>query len=163
MSEAARWLSALLLVITANVAAWCAGRFLPASWARPIDGGLTLADGNRLLGNHKTWAGFFIAVAVCSLVATLMRLSPAVGAGFGALSMLGDCASSLIKRRLRFRPGREIPLLDQLPEALVPLVALSQPLQLPLYDAVAIAFLFLILDLAVLGFRHPDLHSESGT
>jgi CDP-2,3-bis-(O-geranylgeranyl)-sn-glycerol synthase len=147
-------------VITANVAPWAAGRWLSGYWRAPLDGGARLTDGTRILGDHKTWRGLTAGILTCALVARLLHQSLLLGAAFGALALAADAASSFLKRRLRLRPGTEIPGVDQLPEALIPLLVLSRPLGLRLTDALVAAFVFMILDLAASRLRHPAVGSE---
>lgn len=146
---------ALSLVVTANFAPWAAGRLLPGRWRVPIDGGATLSDGTRLLGDHKTWLGLAAGLSACGALAGLLGRPVRLGLAFGGLSLAADAMTSLIKRRLRARPGTEIPLLDQLPEAFVPLAILSRPLGLKLVSGLTIAVVFSVLDLAVMRLRHP--------
>lgn len=155
-----RGFDALLLVIVANLAPWAAGRAMQARCRAPLDGGSQLADGSRLLGDHKTWRGLASGVLACAVTARLLRYPVLLGAGFGALALGADAASSFTKRRLGLRPGTEIPGLDQLPEALVPLLTLSRPLGLGLADAVAVACAFMLLDLASLRVRHPAVGAQ---
>jgi CDP-2,3-bis-(O-geranylgeranyl)-sn-glycerol synthase len=155
MLELPRWLGALLLVIVANVAPWMAGRYFPNLWRAPLDGGAKLADGNRVLGDHKTWRGVVAALIGCGVAARLLRYPLLLGIVFGVLSLAADSVSSFVKRRLRLQPGAEIPGLDQLPEALVPLLVLAQPLGLGFIESLAVAAIFLIMDLAVMRLRHP--------
>jgi hypothetical protein len=51
-------------------------------------------------------------------------------------------------------PGRKFPILDQLPEALLPLIALARPLGLLIPECLGIAAVFSLLDLATLRLRH---------
>jgi hypothetical protein len=155
-----RWLGALLLVIVANVAPWAAGRFLSGHFQAALDAGAKLPDGRRVLGDHKTWRGVVIGVFACGLVAWLLRYPLLLGVAFGALSLAADAASSFAKRRLRLQPGAEVPGVDQLPEALVPLLVLSRPLGLRPLESVAIAFVFLVLDLAAMRLRHPERRAD---
>ena len=143
----------LLLVVTANTAAWAAARIL-GHWATPLDFGRTLRDGTRLLGTHKTWRGLIAAAVACGVAAHFLRLGFALGVAFGTLALLGDAASSFIKRRLRLHSGAEVPGLDQLPEAILPLLALSRPLGLGLVDCLIVAATFTVLDIAVTKIRH---------
>ena len=126
------WVSptALVLLIVANSAPVVAGWLTGPRTAWPLDLGLRLADGERLLGAHKTWRGMVAATAAAMLVAILAGVPAAVGAAFGALAMAGDAISSFLKRRLRLRPGQWVPLLDQLPEALLPMWVLADELGL---------------------------------
>jgi hypothetical protein len=140
--------AALLLVIVTNTAAWAAGHLIPTPWRIPVDGGAVLADHERVLGDHKTWGGVIAGAVACGALALLLRRTFLLGVAFGILSLAGDCGSSFIKRRLRLRSGAEVPLLDQLPEALVPLVALARPLGLRPVHCVMVALAFSLLAFA---------------
>jgi len=146
---------ALLLVSVANMAAWAAGHLIPTRWRVPLDGGAVLSDRARVLGDHKTLAGLIAGTVACGVVAVPLQQSFRLGALFGMLSLAGDCGSSFIKRRLRLGPGTAVPLLDQLPEALMPLVAFGPRLGLNATEFIVIALLFSILDLAITGLRPP--------
>ena len=154
MDERFRLLGALLLVIIANVAPWAAGRWFPGRWAAPLDGGARLVDGTRVLGDHKTWRGVVAGALACGMAAPLLGHAVWLGLAFGTLSLLADAASSFVKRRCRVAPGGEIPGLDQLPEALLPLIVLSRPLGIGLWGSLAVGVVFLVLDLAVMRARH---------
>jgi CDP-2,3-bis-(O-geranylgeranyl)-sn-glycerol synthase len=147
-------LISLLLVVTANTAAWAAARVFRTRWDSPLDGGKTLHDGTRLLGSHKTWRGMVAAAVACGVAALFLRLGFRMGAAFGVLALLGDAASSFVKRRVRIRPGAEILGLDQLAEAILPLVVLREPLRLGLADILIVAAAFLLLDVAATKVRH---------
>jgi CDP-2,3-bis-(O-geranylgeranyl)-sn-glycerol synthase len=146
---------ALLLVIVANATAWAAGRLIPISWRAPVDGDAILADHERVLGDHKTWGGLIAGVIACGTVALLLHRTFLLGVAFGALSLTGDCGSSFVKRRLRLRPGVEVPLLDQLPEALIPLLVLAHPLGLRADQCVIVVVVFSLLDVAASRLRSP--------
>jgi CDP-2,3-bis-(O-geranylgeranyl)-sn-glycerol synthase len=145
---------ALLLLCTANTAAWAAGRILGGLWAAPLDFGVVLKDGQRLFGSHKTWRGLIAAAAASGLLATALDLGLLLGAAFGATSMLGDALSSTIKRRLRREPGTEVAVLDQVPEAMLPLAVFGPALGLGFLAMVGVTVAFTLLDVAVTGFRH---------
>jgi CDP-2,3-bis-(O-geranylgeranyl)-sn-glycerol synthase len=145
---------ALLLVCIASSAAWAASCALGRRLAAPLDFGLELADGKRLLGRHKTWRGLVAGVLACALAAPFLDLDVATGAGFGAAALLGDALSSAIKRRLALKPGAEVLGLDQLPEALLPLVLFSRALGIGAVEIAAVALLFTVLDLLVAPLRH---------
>ena len=149
-----RILISLLLVVAANTAAWAAARAFRTRWDAPLDGGKAWRDGTRLLGAHKTWRGLVAAVVACGVAAQLLRLGFGLGAAFGALALLGDAASSFVKRRLRLPPGTEVLGLDQLVEALLPLIVLQRPLGLGLVDILIVAAAFALLDVAATKLRH---------
>jgi CDP-2,3-bis-(O-geranylgeranyl)-sn-glycerol synthase len=145
---------ALLLVCVASSAAWAASRALGRRLATPLDFGLELADGRRLLGSNKTWRGLAAGVLACALAAPFLELDVGTGAGFGAAALLGDALSSAAKRRLALPPGAEVLGLDQLPEALLPLVLFSRALGIGAVEIAAVALLFTILDVLVAPLRH---------
>jgi hypothetical protein len=66
---------ALLLLIVANLLPWAVGRACASRWNAPLDFGLTLRDGRRLLGGHKTWRGVAASIAGCAVTAELLQLS----------------------------------------------------------------------------------------
>ena len=148
-------LAAFALLAAAHTAPWAAGRLLGPRWAAPIDGGAILPDGARLFGAHKTWRGALAALGVCTLLGALFGYPASLGLAFAALAMAGDLLSSALKRRLRLAPGREVPGLDQLPEALLPLLTLAGPLGIGGLSATLISLVFALLDLAAIPLRHP--------
>jgi CDP-2,3-bis-(O-geranylgeranyl)-sn-glycerol synthase len=122
----------------------------------PLDLGVCLPDGTRLLGDHKTWRGLLAGELACALAAPVLGYSYLLGIAFATLSLAADALSSFIKRRLRLPPGAEMPALDTLPEALVPLLALGAPLGISSLEAVGIALVFLCLDRAARPLRHSS-------
>lgn len=154
--------AALSLLIAANLLPWALGRLCRGHWAAPLDFGCTLRGGGRLLGGHKTWRGFIAAVIGTALVAMTLRLPWWIGAAFGALAMLGDCLSSAWKRYRGYAPGRETFAIDQLPEALVPLIVLWQTLGLSWLQVIAVTLTFVLLDVLSMRLRHPARRARSG-
>lgn len=156
------WLAAtssLSLLIVANFVPWALGRACRDRWAAPLDCGLVLPDGRRLLGSHKTWRGLIAAVSACAITAELLGLHGRLGMEFAALSMLGDAISSAWKRRRGRAPGADDPGLDQLPEALLPLIVLRAPLNLGWKEVALVATVFAVLNLFSLRVRHPRRRS----
>src|ERR1700687_3587895 len=156
MDESTRRLIALALVVVANVAPWASWRLLGARFNLPLDFGRTLADGSRLLGDHKTWRGLVAGVLACALLAQCRGRGWALGLAFGSLSLAADIGSSYAKRRLSIAPGREFPILDQLPEAVLPLIVLAQPLELTTLECFGVAAVFSLRDLATVRLRHTQ-------
>ena len=155
MNAADLWAAsrALLLLILANGAPWAAARLLGKRWAWPLDCGLVLRDGRRLLGSHKTWRGFFVGIALCAVLGCALGLTWTAGAGCGALALLADAVTSCVKRRLSLPPGADVPGVDQLPEALLPLIVLAPQLRLGVPAIGIVALAFLLLNLLVAGRR----------
>jgi len=144
----------LVLLVAANATPWIVGRALGDRWSTPLDLGIVLPDGERMFGSHKTWRGFLAGAVVCALAAKALGISALLGLSFGVLSLLGDAASSAFKRRAHWPPGREVPVIDQLPECLLPIVVLAQPLDLDWNAGIWGATLFVLFDLAATRIRH---------
>jgi CDP-2,3-bis-(O-geranylgeranyl)-sn-glycerol synthase len=111
----------LLLVTTANITPVIVRLLLGRRWNAPLDAGLGLPDRRPLLGPGKTVRGVIASLLATAAMAFVLGSSPAAGAGFAGLAMAGDICSSFVKRRLGFASGHPAPLLDQLPESLLPL------------------------------------------
>ena len=92
-------------------------------------------------------------MAGTALVGWLAGVTPGLGAAFGALAMAGDLLSSFVKRRRRFRPGQDVPGLDQLPECLLPLAVLARPLALDAAAIATVAVAFTLGHLAIAQLR----------
>ena len=93
-------LQAVILISAANMAPVVSKRIWGTRFAGPIDGGLLLRDGHRLLGPSKTWRGVVAAIVLACCAAALIGLPPQVGALAAASAMVGDCVSSFLKRRV---------------------------------------------------------------
>lgn len=142
-------LKLLILLGVANsvpiVARWWLG--LRLAW--PVDGGRTFIDGRPILGPAKTWRGVVLAVLVSAVAAPVLGLDWHLGALIGAFSMLGDLSSSFIKRRLNRPASSQAAGLDQIPEALFPLLAVRPRLDIGLVDIVIIVTVFTVIELVI--------------
>lgn len=147
-------LHALVLLIAANATPVIVAKLANDRWSAPLDFGCVLADGERLFGSHKTWRGLVSGVLAASFAAALMRLPLWVGAAFAAVSLVADALSSSVKRRMKVQPGTECPGVDQLGEALLPLVLFAQPLSLDARRVALITIVFCTLDMAATRWRH---------
>jgi CDP-diglyceride synthetase len=133
-------LQVIALLAVANGTPILAKRLLRDRWSAPVDFGLVLRDGQPLFGRSKTIRGIVLATASSGLSAPVIGLSAGLGAFIGLAAMAGDLLSSFIKRRLKLAPSSEAPGIDQLPEALLPLMVAARPLGLGAFDiAVGVA------------------------
>ncbi|MBN2250660.1 MAG: CDP-2,3-bis-(O-geranylgeranyl)-sn-glycerol synthase [Candidatus Altiarchaeota archaeon] len=97
-------------------------------YGKPIDGGLTWR-GARILGDGKTWRGFFAGIIAGTLTGMLQSyLQPSLQESYPYLpdmslqlafmlslgALVGDMAASFVKRRSGLRSGEPAMLLDQL-------------------------------------------------
>jgi CDP-diglyceride synthetase len=134
----------LLLLTLANGTPVIAHKILGNRFAQPLDGGTTFVDGRPLFGPSKTLRGILLSTMVTGTGAVLLGLWFALGALLGVVAMGGDLFSSFIKRRLGLRPSSRATGLDQIPEALFPLLACRDALSLSLPDIVMTVAIFFI-------------------
>jgi hypothetical protein len=126
----------LLLVTVANGVPVLAKKLLGARLAQPLDFGSMLWDGRPLLGPSKTVRGVVLAVLFCGLVSLVVGPDFGTGLLIGLVAMAGDLISSFIKRRLGRASSSMAPGLDQVPESLLPFLAVSNRLGLSTADIV---------------------------
>lgn len=119
---------AAALLVTAHTAPVVVAAVLGTRGNRPVDGGRHWRDGRPLLGRSKTWRGLAASLLATTVIATLTLERPGLGLAFASLAMAGDLLSSFIKRRLGADSHAERPLIDQLPEFLLPLLPLQAAL-----------------------------------
>ncbi|MGA7979071.1 MAG: CDP-archaeol synthase [Chromatiaceae bacterium] len=139
----------LLVIIAANGAPIVVDDLLGRRWAWPIDGGLVLRDGHRLLGASATVRGVVVAVVVAAGLSALLGHSMPLGALIGLLAMAGDAFSSFVKRRLGLEPGEMALGLDQIPECLLPLLAVAEDYRLGWGEISVLVLSFTLFDVLV--------------
>lgn len=98
---------------------------------KPMDFGKNFIDGRRILGDGKTFSGFFGGILGGIFIANIQRVIEApfglrifssipyneflyLVLAFSFGSMFGDSVGSFVKRRLGFERGRSLPIVDQL-------------------------------------------------
>ncbi|ABL77842.1 CDP-2,3-bis-(O-geranylgeranyl)-sn-glycerol synthase [Thermofilum pendens] len=109
----------VLPAYVANASPVVFSRLVRKRWRlHPMDFGLTFVDGQRLLGDNKTFEGFLGGMLSGVLVGILLayaRFVDGVSAFLLPLgALLGDLGGAFVKRRLRIKPGEPAILLDQL-------------------------------------------------
>jgi CDP-2,3-bis-(O-geranylgeranyl)-sn-glycerol synthase len=144
----------LLLVIT-NATPVIISLLAGRHWNRPLDGNYLFRDQRPLLGPSKTVRGVLGAILVTTLIAPLFSLTAIEGASFALLAMTGDLCSSFIKRRLGIASSRSVPLLDQLPETLLPLWTMQSVLGADVNEMVLAVALFIVIDLLLSRLIRP--------
>ena len=136
------WL--MLLLLTANGSPILARELLRGRLDHPLDGGRMFADGRRILGDSKTWRGLAAAVLASTLLALAIGWPWQTGVVIGLAAMLGDSASSFVKRRLGLASSSPVPGLDHIPESLFPLLACRSLLQLSWTQVVLLSLGFMV-------------------
>jgi len=138
-------LRVMVLLGLANGAPIIATRILGTRLDAPLDWGLRLPDGASLFGESKTIRGVVASIGCTALVAPLLGFTAITGAAFAAASIAGDLLSSFLKRRLKLAPHAEAFGVDQIPEALLPLLLLKSRLGLTAMEIVVLVFAFVML------------------
>jgi CDP-2,3-bis-(O-geranylgeranyl)-sn-glycerol synthase len=139
----------LLLLGIANGTPIIAKKLLKDRLAAPLDAGLRFPDGYPVFGKSKTVRGVLIAVGCTAIAAPLVGLSLATGAALGAASMAGDLLSSFVKRRLGLPPHAQAFGLDQIPEALLPLLLLRAQFGLSAQDIGLLVVAFVVIEIVL--------------
>ena len=142
-------LQLLILLMLANGAPVVARKILGERLSYPLDGGVEFLDGRPLFGRSKTIRGVVLAVLVTAAGASLIGLEWKIGVLVGGLAMAGDLVSSFLKRRLDLPPSSRARGLDQVPEALFPLLACRNLLSLTMADIGTGVALFFIGDVVL--------------
>ena len=137
-------LQLLMLLMLANGTPLVARKILGERFSYPLDLGVEFVDGRPLFGRSKTIRGVVLAVLVTMAGAPLIGLGWEIGLLVGTLAMTGDLVSSFLKRRLDMPPSSRASGLDQVPEALFPLLACRNLLSLTMADMAAGVALFFI-------------------
>jgi CDP-2,3-bis-(O-geranylgeranyl)-sn-glycerol synthase len=137
----------LLLIIIANGAPIILRALMGHRLDFAIDSGYRLPDNNPLFGSSKTWRGVIGAFIFTSIGAILLGYPALTGAQIALYAVLGDVLSSFIKRRLGMAPSSMAPLLDQVPESLLPAVMLMDTFELDLQSIVILVCVFVLVEL----------------
>jgi CDP-2,3-bis-(O-geranylgeranyl)-sn-glycerol synthase len=101
------------------------------------------------LGTSKTWRGVAVSLAVTPLAALALGLDWHLGFGVALGAMAGDLLASFAKRRLGLPSSASVPVLDQVPESLIPGLVASGTLGLGWLDLGLVVGAFTVLDLAL--------------
>ncbi|NMT62290.1 CDP-archaeol synthase [Marinobacter orientalis] len=153
-------LELFVMLVLANGAPVVAARVFGRRWSAAVDGGRRWRDGRPLLGNRKTWRGVVSGTLVCGLFALITGMGLLFGLLFGLLGLIGDMVSSFIKRRLGLASSGKAIGLDQIPEALLPMVLAWFWLDVSVAVVVSVVVLFTLANMLLspllyrLGIRH---------
>jgi hypothetical protein len=142
-------LQLLALLGIANGTPIVAKKLLQDRLSASLDGGITLPDGEPLFGTSKTVRGVILSVVATAGSAALLHLDWSTGAAIAGLSMLGDLFSSFVKRRLHLPLHAQAFGLDQIPEALLPLLIVKEQFNLTSNDIAVLVIAFIVLELVL--------------
>ncbi len=110
----------LILIWLTNFAPPFLAHMLESKGGRPVDGGCLFFDGRPLFGKNKTIRGVLAGIICGGAISVVLGFPLWLGLSVACLSMSGDLLSSFFKRRLSFSSGETVPVIDQLPEGLLP-------------------------------------------
>ena len=143
------FLQLLLLIIIANGTPILIRVLLNDSFKLAVDFGQKLPDNKPIFGPSKTWRGIFSALAVTTIAAWLTGFSPYTGLMIAIYAVSGDLISSFIKRRLGMPASSMAPLLDQVPESLLPAYMMRQVFNLDISSVMLLVLIFIITELTL--------------
>jgi len=137
-------LQLLILLMVANGTPLIAKKLFDRRCSYPLDANVTFADGRPVFGYSKTVRGIVLAVLATTAAASLIGLRWNIGLLIGVFAMVGDLLSSFCKRRLGLPTSSRATGLDQVPEALLPLLACRDLLALTATDIVVCVVIFVV-------------------
>jgi CDP-2,3-bis-(O-geranylgeranyl)-sn-glycerol synthase len=137
----------LLLIIIANGAPIILRALMGKRLDSAIDCGFRLPDNKPVLGSSKTWRGVIGAIVFTSIGAVLLGYSVPIGTQIAIYAVLGDVLSSFIKRRLGMAPSSMAPLLDQVPESLLPALMLMDTFEMDYQSILILVCVFILIEL----------------
>jgi CDP-2,3-bis-(O-geranylgeranyl)-sn-glycerol synthase len=149
-----------VMLVLANGVPVLAARLFGRRWSAPVDGGRLWRDGRPVLGRSKTWRGIVSGALACCLFAWITGIGVIFGLAFGLLGLAGDIISSFIKRRAGLASSARASGLDQIPEALLPMLLAWLWLDLGWFIVAVVVVLFTLSNILLspvlyrLGIRH---------
>ncbi len=135
--------------MAANSAPVLANDLFRDRFTAPIDAGRKFFDGYPLFGASKTWRGAFSACVLTPIAAWVLGLELVIGLAFAAAAMAGDLLSSFIKRRLNRPVSSKAIGVDQIPEALLPLLVVQSHYALGIMSIAGIVMAFTLIEITV--------------
>lgn len=148
-------LTLFIMLVLANGTPVIAHWLAPGLWPAPLDGGRLWHDQRPLFGHSKTWRGLVTGTMACGLFSALVGLGLIFGLVFGLLALGGDLLSSFVKRRRGLPSSARALGLDQIPEALIPMLfaVVWLPFQLGLALLIVVVFVAANIGFSPLLFR----------
>ena len=139
----------LVLLMMANGTPVILKRVMGDRLAYPLDAGARFPDGRPVFGPSKTLRGLLSSLLVTTLVAPALGLDWRIGFVVAIAAMAGDLLSSFSKRRLGMSSGSMGLGIDQIPESLLPFLAVRSEFELSATDIVAGVAVFFVGELVI--------------
>ena len=142
-----QWLLIVKLVVLLTVAngapvigAKLFGKFLNQA----LDRNAAFVDGRPIFGPSKTLRGIVLSLAATTAFAPILGFQWTDGLIIASAAMIGDLSSTFLKRRLNLPPSSRATGIDQIPECLLPAVAIRSTLGLTALDVVSVVIIFFV-------------------
>ena len=142
-------LSLLALLLLVNGAPALLALLWGGALAPPLDGGRRWRDGRPVFGKAKTWRGLVAALVLTPPAAWALGWGWGLGLAIALGAMAGDLIASFTKRRLGLKSSAAVPLLDQVPETLIPALLAKGTMGLNWLDLGLAVTAFTLIDLLV--------------
>ena len=137
MTELHFWpiVQCLILLTLANGVPVIAKKMLGEWFAWPIDGGWLFWDGQPLLGRSKTFRGFVLAILAAALGGLLWWGSTCkLECSLASPPWSATCCRASSNVACDLAPSAEAPGFDQVPESLLPFLAVKNLVGLSVWD-----------------------------
>ena len=142
-----QWLLIVKLVVlltVANGAPVIATKLFGKFLNQPLDRGASFVDGRPILGPSKTLRGIVLSIVATTAFAPMLGFDWIDGLIVASAAMIGDLSSSFLKRRLNLQPSSRATGIDQIPECLLPTVAIRSTLGLTAFDVLSVVIIFFV-------------------
>jgi CDP-diglyceride synthetase len=142
-----QWLLILKLAVlltVANGAPVIATKLFGNFLNQPLDRGASFVDGRPILGGSKTLRGIVLSLVATMAFAPILGFEWILGLIIAGAAMIGDLSSSFLKRRLDLPPSSRATGIDQIPECLLPTLAIRSTLGLTAIDVLSVVIIFFV-------------------
>jgi CDP-diglyceride synthetase len=111
---------------------------------QPLDWGVAFVDGRPVFGHSKTIRGIILSLVAATVTAPVLGFAWTCGLIIASGAMSGDLLSSFVKRRLSLPASSRATGIDQIPECLLPTIAIRSTLGLSACDVVSVVIIFFL-------------------
>jgi CDP-archaeol synthase len=142
-----QWLLIFKLVVlltVANGAPVIATKLFGKFLNQPLDRGAAFIDGRPILGSSKTLRGIVLSLMATTAFAPILGFEWIVGLIIASAAMIGDLSSSFLKRRLDLPPSSRATGIDQIPECLLPAIAIRSTVGLTAFNVLSVVIIFFV-------------------
>ena len=142
-----QWLLNLKLVVlltVANGTPVIANKLFGNYFNQPLDCGVVFFDERPVFGRSKTIRGIIFSLIATTALTPLLGFEWTTGLWIASVAMAGDLFSSFLKRRLNSPPSSRATGVDQIPECLLPTLAIRSTVSLGALDVVFIVIIFFL-------------------